>query len=137
MHEQALLWLELGGLVLGLALLALVATAIGLSPIPLYLVGGLTVGEGGLIPLVTSEDFIATGADLGVILLLLMLGLEYTPAELRGALRSGAPAGLLDLLAGYTPGFAAGLLLGLGPVPGSSINARQDLRVGAPQTESK
>ncbi|MCU0280324.1 MAG: cation:proton antiporter [Acidimicrobiia bacterium] len=117
MHEQALLWLELGGLVLGLALLARVATAVGLSPIPLYLVGGLAVGEGGLIPLVTSEDFIATGADLGVILLLLMLGLEYTPAELRRALRSGAPAGLLDLLAGYTPGLAAGLLLGLGPVP--------------------
>jgi CPA2 family monovalent cation:H+ antiporter-2 len=116
-HDQALLWLELGGLVLGLALLARLASVIGLSPIPLYLLGGVAVGEGGLVPLVTSEGFIEIGADLGVILLLLMLGLEYTASELRRELRSGAPAGLLDLVASYTPGVAAGLILGLGPAP--------------------
>ncbi|MFH1330714.1 MAG: cation:proton antiporter [Actinomycetota bacterium] len=117
MHEQAKLWLELGGLILLLAVLARLAAAVHLSPIPFYLLGGLAVGEGGLVPLVPSEGFVEIGADLGVILLLLMLGLEYTGSELRRALRSAAPAGLLDLLANYTPGVAAGLLLGLGLVP--------------------
>ena len=75
MHEQALRWLELGGLILGLALLARLAAALRLSPIPFYLLGGLAVSEGGLVPLVPSEGFIEIGADLGVVLLLLMLGL--------------------------------------------------------------
>jgi len=116
-HAQALLWLELGGLILGLALLARLAVAWRLSPIPFYLLGGLAVGEGGLIPLVPSQDFVEIGADLGVILLLLLLGLEFTAVELRRALRSGATAGLLDLALNYTPGVVAGLLLGLGWAP--------------------
>jgi CPA2 family monovalent cation:H+ antiporter-2 len=116
-RETALLFLELGGIIFLLAVLARVAVQIGLSPIPLYLLGGLAIGEGGLVPVVTSDRFIETGAELGVILLLLMLGLEYTGDELVHSLRSSTTAGLVDLAANFTPGFVAGLLLGLKPVP--------------------
>ncbi|HSJ35653.1 MAG TPA: cation:proton antiporter, partial [Acidimicrobiia bacterium] len=56
------------------------------------------------------------GADLGIILLLLMLGLEYGARELVVNLRSGAPAGLFDLVINFGVGFVAGLVLGFGPI---------------------
>lgn len=117
MSHQALLLVELGVVVLVLAILARLAGRLGISPIPLYLLGGLTLGEGGLVPLVTSEEFIEVGAELGVIFLLLMLGLEYSARELVAGVRAVAPSGLLDLALNFTPGFLAGLLLGWGVVP--------------------
>ena len=114
MRDAALFFLELGGVVLLLAALAALARRIGLSPIPLYLIGGLAFGEGGLVPVVTSEEFIEVGADLGVVLLLLMLGLEYTGSELMANLRSGAVTGIVDLVANFMPGFVAGLALSYG-----------------------
>jgi CPA2 family monovalent cation:H+ antiporter-2 len=109
--------LELGGVLSLLAIMARVAGRLAVSPIPLYLAAGLALGEGGLLPLVTSESFVETGADIGVILLLLMLGLEYSGRELIGNLRRAAPIGFLDLAANFTPGFVAGLVLDLGTVP--------------------
>jgi CPA2 family monovalent cation:H+ antiporter-2 len=114
MSPSALLLLELGGIVLLLAILARAAGALGISPIPLYLVGGLAFGEGGLVPLVTSQEFIEIGAQLGVVLLLFMLGLEYTGEELVKGLRTGTTSGLVDLVANFTPGYLAGLVIGLG-----------------------
>lgn len=106
-----LLLLELGAVVIGLAVLARAADRIGVSPIPLYLLGGLAFGQGGLAPLELGEQFVEIGAELGVILLLLMLGLEFTAAELRGGLRNGLVAGLVDVALNFTPGLVAGLLL--------------------------
>lgn len=117
MDHGALLLVELGVVALGLAILARVASRLGISPIPLYLIAGLALGDGGLVPLVTSEEFIEVGADLGVIFLLLMLGLEYSARELVDSMRSVAPAGMIDLALNFTPGFLAGLLLGWGPLP--------------------
>jgi K+:H+ antiporter subunit KhtU len=108
--------LELGGVILGLGLLGRLAGRFGLSAIPLYLLGGLALGEGGLFPLVTAQEFIEVGAEIGVILLLLLLGLEYSAAELLTSLRSAAPTGLVDLILNFTPGLAAGLLLGWSPL---------------------
>src|SRR4029450_1447118 len=51
-------------------------------------------------------------AEVGVILLLLLLGLEYSASELVGSLRAAAPAGLVDLVLNFAPGVVAGLLLG-------------------------
>lgn len=110
--EAAPFLLELGLVVLGLALLARLGTAIGLSPIPFYLVGSLMLGEGGLVPVNVSEQFIEVGAVLGVVLLLFMLGLEYTGEELRDSLVTGLPSGAFDLVANFLPGLVAGLLLG-------------------------
>jgi CPA2 family monovalent cation:H+ antiporter-2 len=117
MSHEALLLVELGAVILALGILARLAGRLGISPIPLYLLGGLALGEGGIAPLVTSEEFIEVGAQLGVIFLLLMLGLEYSARELVAGVRTVAPAGLLDLVLNFTPGFVAGLLLGWGLVP--------------------
>src|SRR6266511_2188402 len=111
MHGAELL-LELGGIILGLGVLGRVAGRLGLSPIPLYLLAGLAFGRGGLLPLVTATGFIQPGAEIGVILLLLLLGMEYSAEELTGALRRSAAAGVVDLALNFTPGLVAGLLLG-------------------------
>jgi len=117
MGEGARLLIELGAVILSLGVLARLAGRLGVSPIPFYLLGGLALGEGGLVPLVTSEGFIEVGAELGVIFLLLMLGLEYSATELVAGVRSVARAGALDMALNFTPGFLAGLLLGWGVVP--------------------
>jgi len=115
-HALAVLFLELGTATIGLAILARLANRWGFSSIPLYLLAGLAFGKGGLAPLAVSRTFIAEGAEIGVLLLLFMLGLEYTGAELKQNLRGGLPAALIDLLLNFPPGFIAGLLLGWGPL---------------------
>ncbi|MEJ3743408.1 cation:proton antiporter [Actinomycetes bacterium KLBMP 9797] len=114
MHDTTVLLIELGAMLFGLGMLGRLSRRIGLSPIPLYLLAGLAFGHGGLIPLSATEEFIAVGAEIGVILLLLMLGLEYSASELVGNLRTNAPAGLLDGVLNALPGMAFGLLLGWG-----------------------
>jgi len=107
---------EIGAVILALGLLAALALRVGISPIPLYLVAGLAFGHGGLVPLATSEEFTSTGAEIGVILLLFTLGLEYTAPELVGTLRTNLPAGLVDLVLNSAPGVATALILGWGPI---------------------
>jgi CPA2 family monovalent cation:H+ antiporter-2 len=116
MEESALFLVELGAVVLALGVMARLAGRLGISPIPLYLLAGLALGQGGLFPVITSEGFIEFGAELGVIFLLLMLGLEYSARELVQGVRSVTRVGLGDLLLNFTPGFAAGLILDLGLV---------------------
>jgi monovalent cation:H+ antiporter-2, CPA2 family len=115
MHGATAL-IEIGAVILALGLLGAVAVRVGISPIPLYLLAGLAFGHGGLLPLATSEEFVQVGAEIGVILLLFTLGLEYTAPELIGTLRNNAPAGLLDLVLNSAPGVAVALLMGWGPV---------------------
>jgi monovalent cation:H+ antiporter-2, CPA2 family len=114
--ESTFTLIEIGAVLLGLGVLGAFAVRFGISPIPLYLVAGLAFGHGGLLPLATSEEFTATGAEIGVILLLFTLGLEYTAPELVGTLRHNAPAGLVDLVLNAAPGVIVALLLGWGPV---------------------
>ncbi len=113
MDHVAALLVELGLLFVGLSLVGVLARRVGLSPIPFVLVGALAVGEGGLVPLDTAAPFLATAAEIGVVLLLLTLGLEFNASELVASLRRHAPSGIVDLLLNAPPGFVAGLLLGL------------------------
>jgi CPA2 family monovalent cation:H+ antiporter-2 len=110
--DLAWVFIELGAAIVGLAILARVASRVGISAIPLYLIGGLAFGNGGLAPLRFTEEFVHVGAAIGVILLLFMLGLEYAAEELSAGLRRGAPAGLADFLLNFSPGFLAGLAFG-------------------------
>ena len=116
MHSSAVFLIEFGALILGLGLLGRLAGRLQFSPIPLYLLAGLAFGEGGLLPLGASEEFVAIGAEIGVILLLLMLGLEYTASDLVSNLKTQYPAGLVDCALNALPGAAMALLLGWGPV---------------------
>lgn len=112
----ATLFLELGGVILGLAVLGRLASRVGLSPIPLYLMGGLAFGKGGVLPLVTAEEFIKPAAEIGVVLLLFTLGLEYNARELFSSLRASRAAGALDFGLNFTPGFVIALVLGWSPL---------------------
>jgi monovalent cation:H+ antiporter-2, CPA2 family len=116
MAETTTLLIEIGALLLGMGLLGRVAGRIGLSPIPLYLLAGLAFGHGGLLPLSASEEFFEVGSEVGVILLLVMLGLEYSATELVATIRRSALAGVFDALLNALPGAAFALLLGWGPV---------------------
>src|SRR5690606_26119602 len=88
----------------------------GISAIPLYLLAGLAFGTGGVLPLATSEEFISIGAEIGVVLLLLTLGLEYNADELVSSLKGNARAGIVDLVLNAAPGAILALILGWGPV---------------------
>ncbi|ALV41724.1 potassium transporter [Pseudarthrobacter sulfonivorans] len=116
MDPLALTLIELGAVVFCLGLLARLAGRIGMSPIPLYLVGGLAFGAGGVVKLEGMHEFAHLSGEIGVILLLLMLGLEYTAAELFTGLRRSWQAGVLDLVLNFIPGAALALLLGWGAV---------------------
>jgi CPA2 family monovalent cation:H+ antiporter-2 len=115
-HGSAVALIELGAIFFGLGVLGRVAWRIGISPIPFYLLGGLAFGHGGLLPLGGIADFTSLAGEIGVILLLLLLGLEYSAAELVTGLRRSWPAGLVDLVLNATPGVAVALILGWGPV---------------------
>jgi monovalent cation:H+ antiporter-2, CPA2 family len=115
-HEASQIFIELGAAIVSLALLARLASRIGFSSIPLYLLLGLAFGNGGLAPLKVSEEFIHVGAEIGVLLLLFMLGLEYTGEELKHHLRTMLPSGAVDLALNFPPGLIAGLLLGWTPL---------------------
>src|SRR5690606_4004100 len=86
-----------------------------MSPIPLYLVGGLFFGHGGVVEL-HIDSFTELAAEIGVVLLLLMLGLEYSAAELVTGLKRSWVAGAVDLVLNALPGAVVALLLGWGPV---------------------
>jgi CPA2 family monovalent cation:H+ antiporter-2 len=115
--DPSRLFVELGCAIVGLAILARIANRLGFSAIPLYLLAGLAFGNGGLAPLEFSKDFVHHGAEIGVLLLLFMLGLEYTGQELQQNLKSGLPAGLVDFALNFPPGLIAGMLLGWKPLP--------------------
>lgn len=116
MHDTAIALIELGAIFFGLGVLGRIAWKIGISPIPFYLLGGLAFGRGGLIPLEGVEEFTSLAGEIGVILLLLLLGLEYSAAELVTGLRRSWLAGLVDLVLNATPGVVVALMLGWGPV---------------------
>ncbi|MFF2084361.1 cation:proton antiporter [Nocardia sp. NPDC058176] len=115
MTGTTLALIQLGAVFFGLGVLGRIAARIGLSPIPLYLLGGLLFGTGGLVELHEVESFIHLASEIGVVLLLLLLGLEYTAGELVTGMRKSWPAGLLDLVLNATPGVIVALMLGLGP----------------------
>ena len=110
----AVLLVELGALLFGLGVLGRFARRFNVPVIPLYLLAGLCFGQGGVLSLSASHDFVQVAADIGVILLLVMLGLEYSADELRTSLRAQAPIGVLDGLLNAVPGAALALIAGWG-----------------------
>ena len=112
--ELPVLFLEFGLLLVGLGIIARLARRWDFSAVPFYLLAGLIFGEGGFGSIDASDTLVPTLAELGVILLLLLLGLEYSGRELVDTARMQSRSGLVDLLANALPGFAFGWLLGWG-----------------------
>src|SRR5262245_25979874 len=116
MQVSAALLLELGIILTVLTVLGTAARRWALSPIPLYLVAGLAIGEGGIAPVPAAGEFVSTGASIGVVLLLLTLGLEFSTSEFTSSLRRQLPSAWVDLVLNAIPGAVAGLILGLNGV---------------------
>lgn len=116
MHDATQLLLELGIILVALSVLGGAARRAGVPPIPLYLLAGLALGEGGIAPVPAAGEFVDVGAAIGVVLLLLTLGLEFSVDEFGQTVRRHVPSAALDLILNATPGAVAGWLLGLEPV---------------------
>ncbi|WP_327145195.1 cation:proton antiporter [Nocardia sp. NBC_01327] len=116
MDSTGLALIELGAILFALGMMGRFAGRFGMSPIPLYLLGGLAFGDGGIFQMKAATEFGHLAGEIGVVLLLLLLGLEYTPAELMTGLRRDWLAGFLDIAANATPGVLVALFLGWGPV---------------------
>lgn len=109
---MSLTLIELGVIIFGLSIVARLASRLGVSAIPLYLMTGLAVGNNSLIPLELCEDFVRLGAEIGVILLLFTMGLEYSSERLKQSMGHALSSSIADLVFNFPPGFLAGLLLG-------------------------
>lgn len=107
------------GLVFGLlAVGSLIAPRIRISPIPFFLVVGSLLGAQGLYPLGEEAGQVVQGAgELGALMLLFSLGLEFSAGRLLAGGRRFLWAGGLDLLITWPAGFLLGLVF-WGPVAG-------------------
>ena len=112
MAVSAGLLLELGIILVVLTILGSSARRYGLSPRALYLLVGLFLGNGGIAPVADAAGFVSTGASIGVVLLLLTLGLDFSIVEFSESLRRHLPSAAVDLVLNATPGAVAGWLLG-------------------------
>jgi CPA2 family monovalent cation:H+ antiporter-2 len=111
---QATSLIEIGGVLLALGLIAVLASRAKLSAVPLFLLTGLALGNGGLFDLEVSQGFLDTAASIGAVLLLLLLGMEYSARELATAVKGRGKLAALDLFTGTLPGAIVALLLGWG-----------------------
>lgn len=105
---------EIGLVLIGLGLLARLASMLGISSVPLFLLVGLALGDNGLVPLDLSEPFIALSAETGAILLLFFLGLEFSAQTISSELRHHRRMGVFDIIFNAVPGVMAAFLLGWG-----------------------
>ncbi|MFW5984287.1 MAG: cation:proton antiporter [Halobacteria archaeon] len=110
---MAALLLEAGVLFAVVAVAGALASRLGQSVIPFYILSGVVAGpyvagELGL-PAVETNDFVEVGAELGIVFLLFFLGLEFSLSRLVGNRRRIGAAGTVDLLnlvVGFLLGYA-------------------------------
>lgn len=107
---------EIGAVFVLLGVLSFLALRFKISNIPLFLLAGLSLGKGGLIPLELSEEFLNIGAEIGAILLLLVMGFEYSAKELTQTMKSKWHAGVFDIALNAIPAALLALVLGFGPI---------------------
>ncbi len=105
---------EIGSVLVALGVAAFIASKIKFSAVPIFLFAGLFFGNGGIVALELSDDFLNLGAQIGAILLLLLLGLEYSASELVSSVKERKSLGFIDLLLNAAPGLFIGFLLGWG-----------------------
>ncbi|MDX1431181.1 MAG: monovalent cation:proton antiporter-2 (CPA2) family protein [Gammaproteobacteria bacterium] len=96
------------------------ARRFGLGAVLGYLLAGVIIGPSGLAVVAAVEDARHI-AELGVVLLLFVIGLELNPRRLWALRRSILGAGLMQVLASAVLIGAACVLLGLGPGTGVVI----------------
>jgi CPA2 family monovalent cation:H+ antiporter-2 len=108
--------LELGELFVAVAVAGALGARLGLSVIPLYVVGGMlaspfVAGRLGL-PYVLPSETLTLLAELGIVLLLFFLGLEFSLDRLLAAKTNITRVGLIDITINLPAGIVIGLALG-------------------------
>ena len=108
--------LELGELFVTVAVAGAVGARLGLSVIPLYVVGGMfaspfVAGRLGL-PYVLPGETLTLLAEVGIVLLLFFLGLEFSLDRLLAARTNITRSGLIDIAINLPVGIVIGLALG-------------------------
>lgn len=112
--EDGLVLGEIGSVLVLLGVASFLASKFKFSSVPIFLGAGLFFGNGGIIELNLSDDFLNLGAQIGAILLLLLLGLEYSAGELVETVKERRSLGLVDVLVNGVPGALFGFLMGWG-----------------------
>lgn len=112
--DDGLVLSELGSVLVGLGIAAFIASRLRISVVPIFLLAGLFFGNGGIVSLELSDEILDLGAQWGAILLLLLLGLEYSAEELFDSVKKRKSLGLVDLTVNFVPGVACGIFLGWG-----------------------
>src|SRR5919197_5868302 len=94
-----------------LAGLGLVASRIGLSAIPAYLLAGLLLGpnEPKVLSLIRPSDVTDFVAEIGIVFLLFFLGLEFSLGRLLRSTRHLGLGGAIDLAVNATLGLVVGV----------------------------
>ncbi len=105
--------LQLGLIALGLYVAGWMSEKLGLSSIVGYIVLGLVLGPYGIYHLYQAGDLTETLGELGIILLLFYLGLEFSLKRFLEGGKATLLAGGLDL-GNFAVGVLLGWLLGLG-----------------------
>ncbi|NHN46156.1 cation:proton antiporter [Halostella sp. JP-L12] len=108
--------LEVGIMLAAIAIGGSVASRLGQSVIPFYVVTGILVGPEALGRLtalhVSSGEFVEVLAELGIVFLLFFLGLEFSLDRLLANRQRITAAGTVDLLINFPVGVLIGLALG-------------------------
>ncbi|HEX7005273.1 MAG TPA: cation:proton antiporter [Trueperaceae bacterium] len=105
--------LQLGLIALGLYLAGWVSTKLGLSSIVGFMVLGVALGPHGFYPLYQVTPVTEMLGELGIVLLLFFMGLEFSLGRFTEGGRNILVAGSIDLL-GFVAGATIGLLLDFG-----------------------
>lgn len=116
---MAAVLLEAGVVFGAIALGGGVATRFDQSVIPAYILVGLFVGPFSpveALSVVETQEFIDLLAELGVVLLLFFIGLEFNVGRLVESRDRMARAGVIDFAANFAAGGLVGLAIGLGPL---------------------
>lgn len=113
--------LEVGIALLTLTVVGALAQRFRLSVIPAYIGAGILIGPyvptgvaGFSLRLVSESEFVNTVAELGIILLLFFLGLEFSVQTLLSNKNRLAKIGVIDLAVNALIGVAIGLTFGFG-----------------------
>ena len=95
---------------------------LGFGSVPGYLVAGVAIGPDGLA-LITDVDNILHFAEIGIVLLLFVIGLELKPSRLWVLRRSVFGQGAAQVAACAVPIGLVGWFLGLDPVAATVVGA--------------
>ena len=116
---MAELLLEIGLAITAIAVAGALASRVGLSVIPAYIVAGVLLGPtqplaplGLSTPVVTDGEVIALLAELGVVFLLFFLGLEFSVDQLLRDRRKISSVGAIDFVVNFGIGVAIGFAFG-------------------------